>query len=250
MPKTQFPALLKDHAGLAGLGVGDIEVARLKLLQTSSPELSAFDKAGAGEFWHSLIDESLGSTVRVCPVYISWSFILWRPREAGGGILARADDAKHWTPADSEFTVQLKSGHEVKWRTARTVTASGLNKRGSYDPSDPNSPPAATRLYSIVCSFPDRPELPPAVVILQRNAARVATKLIDQLKELRAPSFGVILQMASRKQKSASGEFYNHVFEIDGPVEDKAFYGKNFAQYRRLVERGLKVKDLEGAQED
>ena len=56
--------------------------------------------------------------------------------------------------------------------------------------------------------------------------------------------------MASFKDKSPSGEFYNYAFEIVGPVEDKAFYGRNFAQYRALIEQGLKVKDLEGAQED
>jgi hypothetical protein len=250
MANTELPARLKDHAGPGGLGVGDLEVPRLKLLQASSPELAEFNNARQGEFWHSLIDERIGSTVRICPIYINWRFILWRPREAGGGILARADDGKHWMPADSEFTVKLKSGHEVTWRTARTVAASGLNKRGSYDPGDPDSPPAVTRMYSIVCSFPDRQDWPPAVVILQRTAIKVATKLIGQLKVLRAPSFGVILEMASFKDKSPSGEFYNYAFEIDGPVEDKLFYGKNFAQYRFFIEQGLKVKDLEGAQED
>jgi hypothetical protein len=250
MAKTQFPALLREHASPGGLGVGDVEVPRLKLLQASSPELGQSDAAKAGEFWHSLIDEPLGPSVRICPIFINWRFVLWRPREAGGGILARADDAKHWTPADTEFTVRLNNGREVTWRTARTVAASGLGKRGSYDPADPHSPPAATRMYSIVCSFPDRQELPPAVVLLQRTAGKVATKLIDQLKELRAPSFGVILELSAFKDKSPAGEFYNYAFEIDGPVEDKAFYGRNFAQYRRLIERGLKVRDLEGAQED
>jgi hypothetical protein len=246
MAKTRLPAFVQKQAGVGGLGVGDVEIPRLKLLQAQSPELSEFKNAKQGEFWHSLIDDSIGSTVRICPIYIDWRFILWRPREAGGGILARSDDGKHWTPADTEFTVTLKSGHEVKWRTARTVAASGLNRRGSYDPSDPKSPPAATRMYSIVCSFPDRQDLPPAVVILQRAATRMATKLIGKLKVLRAPSFGVIVEMASVK----SGEFYNYAFELFGPVEDKAFYEENFAQYRFFMERGLKVKDLEGAQED
>jgi hypothetical protein len=105
-------------------------------------------------------------------------------------------------------------------------------------------------MYSIVCSFPDRQDLPPAVVILQRAALKVATKLIGKLKVLRAPSFGVILEMASFKDKSPSGEFYNYAFEVVGPVEHKAFYEENFAQYRFFIEQGLKVKDLEGAQEE
>jgi hypothetical protein len=249
MAKTQSPASMQKHAGPGGLGVGDVEIPRLKLLQASSPELTEFNNARQGEFWHSLIGDRIGSTIRICPVYIDRRFILWRPREAGGGILARADDGKHWTPADTEFTVKLKSGHEVKWRTARTVAASRLDRRGSYNPHDPNSPPAATRMYSIVCSFPDRLDFPPAVVILQRAATKVATKLIGKLKALRAPSFGVVLEMASFKDKSPSGEFYNYAFEIVGPVEDRAFYEENFAQYRFFMEQGLKVKDLEGAQE-
>jgi hypothetical protein len=250
MAKTQSPASMQKHASPGGLGVGDVEIPRLKLLQASSSELTEFNNARPGEFWHSLIDDRIGSTIRICPVYIDRRFILWRPREAGGGILARADDGKHWTPADAEFTVKLKSGHEVKWRTARTVAASRLDRRGTYNPHDPNSPPAATRMYSIVCSFPDRLDLPPAVVILQRAATKVATKLIGKLKALRAPSFGVVLEMASFKDKSPSGEFYNYAFEIVGPVEGRAFYEENFAQYRFFMEQGLKVKDLEGAQED
>ncbi|HEY7243218.1 MAG TPA: hypothetical protein VH678_04965 [Xanthobacteraceae bacterium] len=241
-----MPAFVQKYAG--GLDPGDLEMPRLKLLQASSPELARFDNAKQGEFWHSLTDESLGSTVRFCPIYIDWRYILWRPREAGGGILARADDGKHWTPADTEFTVTLKSGHEVKWRTARTVAASGLAKRGSYNPSDRNSPPAAAPMYSIVCSFLDRRDFP-AVLILQRRAAKVATKLIGKLKNLRAPSFGVIVEMTSLKDKSPSGEFYNYAFEVVGPVEDRAFYEQNFAQYRFFMERGLKVKDMEGLQE-
>ena len=250
MAKTQLPAFVQEHARLGGVDVGNLEMPRLKLLQAASRELTEFNNAKQGEFWHSLIDESFGSTVRICPIYIDWRFILWRPREAGGGILARADDGKHWTPADIEFTIKLEGGHEVKWRTARTVAASGLDKRGSYNPSDPNSPPAATRMYSVVCSFPDRQDSPPAVVTLQRATSKAATNLIGILKGQRAPSFGLIFEMTSFKDKSRSGQFYNYAFEMVGPVEQKPFYEENFAQYRFFIEHGLKVKDLERAQEE
>ena len=223
MAKTQLPAFVQEHARLGGVDVGNLEMPRLKLLQAASRELTEFNNAKQGEFWHSLIDESFGSTVRICPIYIDWRFILWRPRESGGGILARADDGKHWTPADIEFTIKLEGGHEVKWRTARTVAASGLDKRGSYNPSDPNSPPAATRMYSVVCSFPDRQDSPPAVVTLQRATSKAATNLIGILKGQRAPSFGLIFEMTSFKDKSRSGEFYNYAFEMVGPVEQKPF---------------------------
>jgi hypothetical protein len=250
MAKTQLPGFVRKYGGQGGLGLGDGEIPRLKLLQAHSPELVRMSNARQGEFWHSLIDDRIGSAVRICPIYIDWRFILWRPRQAGGGILARADDGKHWMPADTEFAVKLENGREVKWRTARTVTASGLNKKGSSDPSDPKSPPAATRMYSVVCSFPDRPDWPPAVVILQGRASKAATNLIGQLKVLRAPSFGVIVEMTSCEAKSPSGDCYNYAFAVAGPVEDKTFYEQNFARFRFFMQQGLKVKDLEGAQED
>ena len=250
MAKMPLPAFVQEHARLGTFDIGDLEIPRLKLLQAPSHELTEFTNAKEGEFWHSLLHESFGSIVRICPIYIDWRFILWRPREAGGGILARADDGKHWTPADIEFTIKLEGGHEVKWRTARTVAASGLDKRGSYNPRDPNSPPAATRMYSIVCSFPDRQDSPPAVVTLQRATGKAATNLIGILKGQRAPSFGLIFEMTSFKDKSRSDEFYNYAFEMVGPVEQKPFYEENFAQYRFFIEHGLKVKDLERAQEE
>ncbi len=250
MAKMPLPAFVQERGRVDRVDVDNLEIPRLKLLQASSHELTEFNNANEGEFWHSLTRESHGSNVRICPIYIDWRFILWRPREAGGGILARADDGKHWTPADTEFAIKLKSGHEVKWRTARTVAASGLNKRGTYNPNDSKSPPAATRMYSIVCSFPDRRDLPPAVVTLQRAANKIATKLISILKVQRAPTFGLIFEMRSFKDKSPSGEFYNYAFEMVGPVEHKPFYEENFAQYCFFMEHGLKVKDLEGVQQD
>jgi hypothetical protein len=250
MAKTQLPGFVRKYASQGGLGLGDGELPRLKLLQAQSPEIIKYSDAKEGEFWHTLVDERIGSTVRICPIYIDWRFILWRPRHAGGGILARADDGKHWVPADGEFTVTIENGREVTWRTARTVAASGLNKKGSYDPSDPKSPAAAVRIYSIVCSFPDQRDLPLAVVTLQGGAARAATKLIGKLKVLRAPSFGVIVEMASIDRKSRSGDFYDYAFEVAGPVEDKVFYEENFARYRFFMRNGLKIKDLEGAQEE
>jgi hypothetical protein len=125
MAKTHLPAFMQEHERLGRLDVGDFEMPRLKLLQASSPELTEFNNAKQGEFWHSLIDESFGSTVRICPIFIDWRFILWRPQEAGGGILTRADDAKHWTPADTEFTIKLLAPRS-EVADCRAVAASGL----------------------------------------------------------------------------------------------------------------------------
>ena len=81
MDKKLSPAFLQDHPGLGSLG--NVEMPRLKLLQASSPELTEFDTAKQGEFWHSLLNKSVGSTVRICPVYIR--LVLYSVASAGGG---------------------------------------------------------------------------------------------------------------------------------------------------------------------
>ena len=142
-----MPGFMAGEVGLGTekLGAGDAEVPRIKLMQALSPELVEYD-IRAGNFWHTLAEENMGSEVRISPIFIDVRFILWRPRKSGGGILARADDGQHWSPPNGEFAVKLDSGKEVTWKTAPTVDQSRLAEWGSMDPSDTNSPPAATRM--------------------------------------------------------------------------------------------------------
>lgn len=248
-----LPDFMAEHVGLGTetLGAGDVEIPRVKLMQALSPELEEFNVLKQGDFFHTLAEENLGKSVKVCPIYIDNRFILWRPREAGGGILARADDGVHWSPPNGEWTVKLKGGAEVKWRTAATVAQSGLDQWGSYNPSDPNSPPAATRMYNIVVTFPENPDVPPAVLTLQRSAIRVARRFIGKLKITRAPSFGLIFEMSSVKDKNAAGEnYYNYAFKGDGFVTDKKMFDANFDLYKYFKTQGIQVKDLESAQDD
>lgn len=248
-----LPDFMKGQVGLGteALGSGDVEVPRIKLMQKISPELEEHNDLKAGEFFHTLADLNLGSEVRVTPIYVDQGFILWRPQETGGGILARADDGIHWSPANVDFNVKLKTGQEVVWRTAPTVAASGLAAWGSSNPADTNSPPAATRMYKLVVTLPDYPDLPPAVVTLQRSAIRVARKFIGKLKITRAPSFGLIFKMKSTEDRNNAGQpFLNYSFIADGMVTDKDTYDNNFKMYEFFKAQGVQVKDLEDAQRD
>lgn len=253
--ETALPALpdfMKDAAGLGteALDASDVEIPRVKLMQSLSPELEEYDTLKAGDFFHTLAEINMGSTVRISPIYIDTRFILWRPQDTGGGILARADDGVNWNPPNAEFDVELKKGGpKVKWRTADTVARSGLAEWGSSNPSDPNSPPAATRMYNMVVVFPDRPELPPAVITLQRSSIRIARRFIGKLKVTRAPSFGLIFVMSSvADQNNAGQSFKNFAFKADGFVENQEVYAQNHSIYKFFKAQGLKVKDLESVQ--
>lgn len=248
-----LPDFMKGHEGQGTerLTSADVEVPRIKLMQALSPELQEHNDLKQGDFFHSIAEINLGRVLRVTPIFVDQRFILWRPRETGGGILARADDGIHWSPANTEFQVKLKSGADVVWKTTSTVDQSGLNKWGSSNPNDVNSPPAATRMYNIVVSFPDEPDMPPAVVTLQRAAIKVARKFIGKLKITRAPSYGLIFNMKAVEDANNAGQkFWNYGFEASGMVEDKDLFDRNFEMYKFFEKQGVQVKDLESVQDD
>lgn len=246
-----IPDFMKDDIGKGteGVSASSVEVPRVKLIQKISPELDKFNDLRAGEFFHTILEQSLGTEVRICPLYTNETYILWRPQEDGGGILARADDGIHWSPAPAEFNVKLKDGTPVTWRTQRTVAASRLDQWGSQNPTNPDSPPAATKMFNLACSFPDFPDLPPAVVTLQRSAVTVGKKFVGKLKITRAPSFGLVFKMGSSVETNKSGQAYlNYTFTGDGKVMDEGLYRANREYYELFKAQGIQIKDEESLQ--
>lgn len=258
VPKTEIvrqeiPAFMQGMAGAGteAMTAADVEIPRIKLLQALDEQVQNEDEK-PGYFWHTIAEVNLGQELRIIPVFTAQGFILWRPRQMGGGILARADDAINWNPASAEFHVQLDhSKKQVTWRTAKTVRESGLDNWGSSDPSDPNSQPAATRMYNIAVVLPDFPEYSPAVVTLQRSAVKVARKFIGKLMLSQAPSFGLIFKMFGVKDQNSVGqEFYNYRFQGDGLVENEELFNYAKSVYEQFKKTGLRVKDEEKLQED
>lgn len=250
----QMPDFMKGKAGLGieKVGQGDVEIPRIKLLQAVSPEVQEYGFK-AGEFYHTIAEQSMGKEVEMVPVYIDIRFILWRPRHDGGGILARADDGVNWVPSRGEFTIRPSkdSRDTVKWTLAPTVNESGLAEWGSYDPRDPNSQPAATRMFSIVSMFPYFPELSPAVVTLQRSAVSVGRKFAAKLKLGNAPTFGRLFTMSSIKDTNSDNQdFWNYKFQGIGFVKDAAQFAAYEEMYHTFERMGVKIRDIEGLGED
>jgi hypothetical protein len=250
-----LPEWMRGEAGrgLEQITAADVEVPRIKLLQALSPELKAHDDLRAGMWYHTVADQGLGRKLTVIPVYIDQSFILWRPRKSGGGILARAMDGIHWTPANVEFKVKLDNGGDATWKTAHTVSKSGLAEWGSTDPKDPSSPPAATRMYNIAVVILDAPQLSPAVVTMQRASIKVARKFLAKLRLATAtmPLFGLMLELGAEEAKNAQGQDYMApTWSMAGLVRDQKTYEVCRSLYERFHNLGLQIRDVEKAQDD
>lgn len=242
----QMPDFMKGAGGKGTEGVrsSDVALPLIKLTQAISLE----DKARIqglkdGDFFHTITDENLGNSLRGTMVYCDVRAILWRPRESGGGILARSEDLKTWSPPNAVFDVQLKGGKQVKWATKGSVVESGLLEFGSADPTDPQSQPAGTRMYNLVFMLPDFEHLSPSIITCQRSAIGPAKKFLGKLKMSRAPSFGQRYKIQSVLDQGPSGPFFNYQFTADGFVTDETEYKFYEEFYEKFAAEGVRIKD-------
>ena len=247
------PDFMKQYAGEGAENIAnsEVEIPRIKLIQALSPELQEQDDLKQGEFWHTVAEQSLGKSLNIVPLYIAQVYILWNPREGGGGILARADDGVHWSPNSGEFSVKINKGTKtVTWKMAPTVAASRLAEWGTYDPDNDKSQPAATKMYNVVAFLPDFPELSPCVITLQRSAIKVARRFLGKLKITRAPSYGQVFTVSSTQEQGDQGPYWNYKLSSNGFVTDENAFNHYRGLYEQFKETGVKIKDIEGAGDD
>ena len=206
--EVSVPDYLAQYQGQGTEHVSDLTIVpRIKLLQGLSPEVMD-DGGKAGEFYHTVAETSMGDSLKMVPVFVSQSVILWRPRKDGGCILARADDGIHWDRPNTEFDVKLDTGKNVTWNTGKTVQQGGLTDFGTMDPDDKNSHPAATRMINIIAMFPDHLDLSPAAISLQRSSFKVGQQFVSKLAISKLPSWARIFDMTSKKDRNTDNESY------------------------------------------
>lgn len=252
-----LPAHLQKYAGKGAVGLSnldndDMEIPRLKLLQALSAEVTA-GKGKPGQFFHTVSEQVFDADqLTITPIFVWKSYILWKPRHQGGGILARAMDGKHWAPAVGQWDVQpIKDVPSIKatWKVAETVEASGLAEWGSSNPSDSNSQPAATKMINLLVYIHEFPHLSPCVITLQRSANKVAKKLTGKFKLSNLPTYAQQLVMKSITERNSNNqEFFNYSFEANGLVEDAEQFEAFEAMYNNFSKSGVNIKDLEGLQ--
>lgn len=238
------PDFMKGDAGggMGNVGADDVAIPRIALLQGLSKPVSE-GQGRASEFFHLITEHNFGNELEVIPVLVSKSYLLWRPRETGGGILARADDGIHWTPNNATFNVKLKSGADVVWSTAPTVAQSGLDVFGSENPAEPQSPPAATKLLNILLYLPEYPEMSPSVFSAQRATLKSAKKFVGKLQMSAAPTYGQKFIMKSEKVNGPKGEFWSPVFVSNGFVQDAGLYETLRDMSEHFRKTGIRVDE-------
>lgn len=211
--------------GFGNVTAKDMIVPRLSLLQGMSPLVQEDPRHYfPGEFYHSVLGEMMGKTLKVVPLQVQRSLELWAPRDMGIGLLARSTDGIHWDKPHTKFEVVLNR-RKILWDTKGSVGESGLADWGSSDPQDPKSPPAATLTYRTAFFLMDHPELGPCLMISAKTATRGIQDLITrvQARHLGGTSFhSQQYQLASIEQTKNNNKWYVPTFRNDGNVTDSA----------------------------
>ena len=225
------PAYLKDlHAqDHDNFDSSDIVVPQIKLMQGTSKELTLYNEAKQGEFWHTGADISLGTEVRFIPCHRRKRFLLMAPIDDGQGILARADDGETWDQL-GQWDVKIDKKTVATWTiNDYNVEKSGLAAWGTSDPDDDNSPPAATLLYDYLVMLLGHEELGPASMLMARSAVRKTKKgLNDKIALHKAngrPMQALVFTASAVPDVNGVGQnFHNWQFRSSGFAEE--------AQYR------------------
>lgn len=210
---TDAPDFLVEYGtkntGLEGLTKSDFKIPEIKLIQGMSPELTTYKGvAVVGEYFHTGMMKSLGTSFRSILCVIKKRAVLWRPKsDNGGGLLATSDDCIHWkSGANQKFSVMLKGAKApVVWDTKSNVIESGLLNFGTMNPEDEKSPPAAVEYYEYIHYLPDFEHASPAVSRVKSTGLDNAKKLNSYFLLQGKPIFAHALQWHADEKKGEDG---------------------------------------------
>ena len=211
-----------------GFTAEDVKMPVIRLLQGTSATITDHADAQPGMFWHDGMDESLGDEFQFAIASRKKRYLLMAPMDDGQGVLARADDAKTWDTI-GEWEVQLDKKTKATWSIKnRDVKKSGLTEWGSYDPSDVNSPPAATLFYEYLVVIPGRMDISPVMLVLARSAIKKAKKgLNDKIlmhRQNGSPMQALMFRARPFPDKNSSGQgFFNWQFTGSGYASEEVY---------------------------
>ena len=95
--------------GNENVGVGDMVLPRIEIIQAQSPIKDENEDARDGGMFNSATAELLGSSVYVIPIYFRTEFIVWRDIDSGGGFLGAFNTKAE---AESRVAEAIASGDD------------------------------------------------------------------------------------------------------------------------------------------
>jgi hypothetical protein len=247
------PAYLGTYKGSLGtenIDSGDVAIPRLKIAQSLTQQVKD-GEMDEGALYLNVTGEAIakpGDKLRIVPIAQGKEYILWRPRQdGGGGVLARAKPALvngekryAWDKKNQTFDVKVGGKVPVKWKTRAYIDEDGLAEWGSEIPGEKDSGIAATAHHNYVVALPDHDNMIVALS-LSRSQAKKAKDFNGTLKMGSTPMFARVFELSTVEEKNAKGPFKNVQIRPAGFVPDQG----SFEYYKSLAgsfnDRGFTV---------
>jgi hypothetical protein len=228
---SNIPAYLQGAAQgsqLSGVDQSDVALPSIRLLQAVSEAVSTFDDATPGVFWHTGFDMPLGRSVDFIICANRKKYLLMAPLTDGRGVLARAEDGVNWAPSEGSFEVKLKNVKKpVVWNLRPTVEESGLAQFGTFNPDDPDSPPAAVLMYEHLVILPDFPDLGPTFFTFARSQVKkVRRELYPKIMlhgNAGRPMQALRFRAEAVEEQGQEGSYFNVKFTSAGWASEGEF---------------------------
>lgn len=184
-----------------GVGIDDIAVPQLKILQPLSPELMMnIDGAKAGMFINSVTHE-LFDKIYVVNLMYEHNFGVFKIRDAGGGKIGQADSR-----AEAQEIIDVQTGNASDYQIVDTGVHRllGLNADGT-----PNSP-----MIMYLSSTK------------KTTSQRWNTQIQLRCDEFNVPRFALVWELTSTAESNNKGSWYGFTMDFAGVVQDEDLYGK------------------------
>jgi hypothetical protein len=235
----------EDFVRLGNVGIQDMEIPALKLLQGLSPEVKENHALRAGRWYHTILERDLGPVVQKAVIeVVHRSVDLWSPKDVRGvesKLLARSADGVNWDRPNQIFPVLLANGLKVEWNTRANVGASGLLNWGSSNPNDPNSTPAANLVYTLILRIIEPEGIGAPCIYIPSKMARKAVMRLNSRIDARMAKTPPLKQLFSISAVEKSGRspgisWFEPDFSSAGELDDPELYEVIKAEARRFAE--------------
>ena len=253
LPAVQDPRLFRRFGNV---GIKDMEIPTLVLLQKMSKVLEVDHSLRAGSFYHSILEKDLGRELDVVVILVHHSIVLKTPRDPRGALpqtLARAADGYNWDKPNTRFEVQYPGGRKGEYFTGKNVQASGLTEWGTSDPENRQSPPAASDVYTVIMRL-IQPQIEGPVIYTGTVTTNRKIRELNSKIDLRAlggvPPLRQIYKLTpEEKQGSQGGIWFIPNFAPNGELaEDDPRFEEFLTQGERLNELYPSIKVVGGAE--
>ena len=235
----------EDFVRLGNVGIQDMEIPALKLLQGLSPEVKENHTLRAGRWYHTILERDLGPVVQKAVIeVVHRSVDLWSPKDVRGvesKLLARSADGVNWDRPNQIFPVLLANGLKVEWNTRANVGASGLLNWGSSNPNDPNSFPAGNLVYTLILRIIEPEGIGSPCIYVPSKMARKAVMRLNSRIDARMAKTPPLKQLFSISAVEKSGRqpgisWFEPDFSSAGELDDPELYEVIKAEARRFAE--------------